>query len=95
MAVTVSEFQQQFPEFEEIAIGDRIAVNGVEFEIVDTESRSPAPGETVYYLSLHDGEQTEVLSWNPAHTVETLWLYDEGADQMSEGEEVESVEYSG
>ena len=95
MAVTVSEFQQHLPEFEEIAIGDGIAVNGIEFEIVNKETRSPAPGETVYYLFLRDDEQVEVLSWNPAHTVEAVWLYDEGTDPMSEGDEVESVEYSG
>ena len=95
MPVTASEFQQAVPEFDDVERGKVVSVNGTEYTLTDKETRSPSPGEFVHYLYLERGETTNVVSWNPAHSSETVWMYPESSDPMTEGSEVESVEYGG
>jgi hypothetical protein len=94
MSVTVSEFRDQVPPFEEIEQGATLAVNGTKYAITEKETRSPGPGESTHYLYLDGTADRRVVSWSPGHTVESVWIYDAGADPMTEAEEVDSVAYS-
>ncbi|SFF83632.1 hypothetical protein SAMN04488063_0469 [Halopelagius inordinatus] len=95
MAVTTSEFLQDVPEFDELEPGEKVTVNDVEYTIIDKETRWPSPGESVHYLYLECGETINVVSWNPAHSSEAVWLFPKGSDPMTEGVDVESVTFHG
>lgn len=95
MPLSVSDLKESLPEFDEIERGSVLAVNGAEYTVSGKEVRSPGPGESVYYLFLSAKEENRVLSWSPGHSTETVWVYDKGENPMTDGEEVQEVEYPG
>jgi hypothetical protein len=76
-----------------VNIDDTIVVNGTSYTVTDKETRSPGPGEVTVSLYLNTENYARVLSWNDAHTVETVWIHDRGMDPMTDGTEVETIEY--
>ncbi|QZP38545.1 hypothetical protein [Halobaculum magnesiiphilum] len=95
MPVTVSDLRETLPDFDAVDVDDEIAVNGTTYTVLDKETYSPGPGESTFTLSLSGDNGTHVLTWNEAHTVEVVWIHEQGADPMTDGTEVESIEYHG
>lgn len=89
--MSVSELQNELPEFDDIQTGERLSINGSKMTILDKETRSPAPGEELHRLTLASEKPDQILEWNPAHSVETVWIYPAGTDPMVDGTEVESI----
>jgi hypothetical protein len=94
MVLSVSELKEELPEFSEIDLGDTISVDGVAYQVVEKETQSPSPGERVRYLHLNAEDQTKVLSWGTGQTVESVWIYEEGTESMTDGVEVQQLQYS-
>lgn len=95
MPLTVADLRDQLPDFDTISTCAELTVNGETYTIAETETRSPAPGEQVRYLYLESGRDQKTLSWGSGHTRETVWIYDSGADPMTDGTEVQCINYGG
>ena len=95
MPLTTADFRTMTPDFEEIEIGERISVNDTDYTVSNKETRSPSPGEIVYYLYLREDGEVYVISWGSEHRVESLWIRSEGSDPMTDGAKVSEVDYHG
>lgn len=93
MSLTVGEFRDRVPNFDEMNIGDKISVDGTVHHITDKEVRSPAPGETVYHLHLREDDDEYIVAWGSEHTSERLWIHPHGSDPMTDGTEITEIDY--
>jgi len=91
MSVSVSELQNELPAFEDIQPGKSLSINGSKMTVSYKETRSPAPGENLHRLTLTSEGADQILEWNPAHSVETVWICPTGSDPMVDGTQVASI----
>lgn len=93
MSLTVGEFRDRVPNFDEMQAGDEISVDDTVYTISDKEVRSPGPGETVYHLHLREDDDEFVVAWGSGHTSERLWIHPRGSDPMTNGTAITEIDY--